>query len=43
MDEIMYGYIDRTDGSMDGCMERWIDRWFSGWMGVGLNGWMVSI
>jgi hypothetical protein len=28
---------------MDGCMDRWIDGWFDGWMGVGMNGWMVSI
>jgi hypothetical protein len=29
------GYIDCTDG----CMDRWID----GWMGVGINGWKISI
>jgi hypothetical protein len=28
---------------MDGCMDGWIDGWFDGWMGVGINGWMVSI
>jgi hypothetical protein len=43
MDELMYGYIVRTHGSMDGCMYGWIDGWFDGWMGVGMNGWMVSI
>jgi hypothetical protein len=43
MDELLYVYIDRTDGSMDGCMDRWIEGWFDGWMGVGMNGWMVSI
>jgi hypothetical protein len=43
MDELMYGYIDRTDGSMDGCMNGWIVGWIDGWMGVGMNGWMVSI
>jgi hypothetical protein len=43
MDELMYGYIDRTDGSMDGCMDGWIDGWFDGWMGVVVNEWMVSI
>jgi hypothetical protein len=39
MDELMYGYIDWNDGSMGECMDRWIDRW----IGVGMNGWMVSI
>jgi hypothetical protein len=43
VDELMYGYIDRTDGSMDGCMNRWIVGWFDGWMGVMMNGWMVNI
>jgi hypothetical protein len=38
MDELMYEYIDRTDGSMGQCMYRWIDGWFVGWMGVGMNG-----
>jgi hypothetical protein len=27
MDELMYGYIDRTVGSMDGWMYGWMDRW----------------
>jgi hypothetical protein len=43
MDELMYGFIDRTNGSKDECMDRWIDEWFDGWMGVGMNGCMVSI
>jgi hypothetical protein len=43
MDELMYGYIDRNDGSMVGYMDRWIDGFFNGWMGVGMNGWMVRI
>jgi hypothetical protein len=43
MDKLMYGYIDRTDGTMDGCMHGWIGGWIDGWMGVGMNGWMVSI
>jgi hypothetical protein len=43
MDALMYGYTDRTDGSMDGCMDGWIDEWFDGWMGVGMNRWIVSI
>jgi hypothetical protein len=38
MDELTYGYIDRTDGCMDGCMNRWIDGWFDGWLGVRMNG-----
>jgi hypothetical protein len=43
MDELMYGYIYRNDGSMNGCMDLWIGGWFDGRMGVGMNGWMVSI
>jgi hypothetical protein len=45
MDCYVYGWIDvdRTDGIMDGCIYRWIDGLFDGWMGVGMNGWMVSI
>jgi hypothetical protein len=35
MDELMYGYRVRTDGSMDGCMDGWIDGWLDEWMGVG--------
>jgi hypothetical protein len=38
MDELMYGYIDRIDGSMDECIDGWIDGWFDGWMVVGMNG-----
>jgi hypothetical protein len=38
----MYGYIDRTDESMDGWMNGWIDGWFDGWMVVGMNGLIVS-
>jgi hypothetical protein len=40
---MMYGYIHRTDGTMNGRMERWIDGWFDEWMGVGINGGMFSI
>jgi hypothetical protein len=39
MDELMYGCMDRTDGSRDG----WIEGWFVGWMVVGINGCVVSI
>jgi hypothetical protein len=39
----MYGYIDRTDESLDGWMDGWIDRWFDGWMVLGMNGWVVCI
>jgi hypothetical protein len=39
----MYGYIDRSDGSIHGRMDGRIVGWFDGWMGVGMNGWMVSI
>jgi hypothetical protein len=28
MDELMYRYIDRNDGSMDVCMDGWMDGWF---------------
>jgi hypothetical protein len=24
-------------------MDEWMDGWYDGWMGVGMNGWMVSI
>jgi hypothetical protein len=34
MDGLMYGYIDRNDGSMD----EYIDRWIDGWIFVGMNG-----
>jgi hypothetical protein len=27
MDDLMDGYINRTDESMDGCMDEWMDRW----------------
>jgi hypothetical protein len=40
---LVYGYIDRTDGSMKGCMDRLIDGWFDGWLVVWMNGWMVII
>jgi hypothetical protein len=43
MDELMYGYIDRTNGSNNECMNRWKVGWFDGRMGVGMNGWMVSV
>jgi hypothetical protein len=39
----MYGFIDRTDESMDGCMDGWIDGWFDRWLVVGMNGLMVCI
>jgi hypothetical protein len=33
MEGLMYGYMDRTDESMDGCMDGWIDGWFDdGWL-----------
>jgi hypothetical protein len=38
MDELMNGYIDRTDGSMDG----WIDGLLDGWMYVCGHEWMDS-
>jgi hypothetical protein len=43
MDDLMYGYIDRTDESMDGCMDGCRDGWFDGWMVVGMNEWVGSI
>jgi hypothetical protein len=43
MDELMYGYIYRNDGSMNECMDRWIVGWYDGWMVVGMNGRMVII
>jgi hypothetical protein len=43
MDELMYVYLVRTDGSMGECMKVWLDGWIDGWVGVGMNGWMVSI
>jgi hypothetical protein len=43
MDEVRYGYIDRTDVSMAGRMDGKIVGWFDEWMCVGMNGWMVSI
>jgi hypothetical protein len=43
MDELMYGYIDRSNGSKDESMYLWIDGWVHGWMSVGKNGWMVTI
>jgi hypothetical protein len=39
MDELMNGYIVRTDGSMD----VWIDGWLDGWMFVGMNELIFSI
>jgi hypothetical protein len=43
MEVLMYGYINRTDESMDGCMNGWIVGWYDGWMVVGMNGWMLTI
>jgi hypothetical protein len=42
MGEMMYDFIDRTDGNMNWCVDGWIDEWIDGWMGVGINGWMVG-
>jgi hypothetical protein len=43
MNDLMYGYIDRTNGSKDECMDRWIYGWFDGRLSVGMDEWMVSI
>jgi hypothetical protein len=30
MDELMYGYLDRTDENMDGCMDGYMDGLMNG-------------
>jgi hypothetical protein len=41
MDELMYGYIDRNDGSMVGYMDRWIDGCLmDGWVWGRMDGWL---